>query len=168
MVNKRSNNLFAELTFRTLGRVREGVGSPEAGARAVAEQMSRLGLDIAGTVQVDGSGLAATNLVSPGTFVGLFGALEHSALWDDFWATLPEAGTRRELGRMFNTPAAGNLRAKTGTIHAVSALSGVVRSAEGERLAFSILINGTPSTSGAKRVENAIGARLAEFRRGES
>jgi nucleoid-associated protein YgaU len=66
---------------------------------------------------------------------------------------------------MYSTAAAGNLRAKTGTIEGVSALSGMVRSRDQERLAFSILLNGTPSTTRAKRVENIIGARLAEFAR---
>ena len=41
--------------------------------------------------------------------------------------------------------------------------SGIVRSRDEERLAFSILLNGTPSTTRAKRVENLVGARLAEF-----
>jgi LysM repeat protein len=89
-----------------------------------------------------------------------------SPAWDEYWASLPTAGNRRELARMFDTPAAGNLRAKTGTIEGVSALSGVVQTRDGERLAFSILVNGTPSTTRAKRVENDIGARLASFSRG--
>jgi D-alanyl-D-alanine carboxypeptidase len=67
---------------------------------------------------------------------------------------------------MYRTPAAGNLRAKTGTMDRTSALTGLVRSAEGERLAFSILVNGARDEYGAKRVENEIGARLASFRRG--
>lgn len=168
VVNKRSNNLFAELVFRVMGRDRDGVGTPEAGARAVADALAALDVPTAGLRQLDGSGLSEGNRVSPGIFVDLFRAESASRRWWDFWETLPEAGRRRELARMYRTPAAGNLRAKTGTIARVSALSGVVRSAQGERLAFSILVNGTPSTSGAKRVENAIGARLASFSRGSS
>lgn len=67
---------------------------------------------------------------------------------------------------MYRTAAAGNLRAKTGTIERVSALSGLVRAADGERLAFSILLNRAPSVARAKAVENQIGARLASFARG--
>ncbi|MEQ9400769.1 MAG: D-alanyl-D-alanine carboxypeptidase/D-alanyl-D-alanine-endopeptidase [Longimicrobiales bacterium] len=165
VVNKRSNNLYAELLYRTLGRLEAGVGSPDASAVAVARALSGLGVEMDQTVQVDGSGLADTNRVTPGTFVSLFRAVESSPLWPEFWASLPEAGERRGLGRMYDTPAAGNLRAKTGTIARVSALSGVVRSADGERLAFSMMVNGTPSTGRAKRVENAVGARLASFER---
>ena len=67
---------------------------------------------------------------------------------------------------MYRSPAAGNLRAKTGTIEDASALTGLVQTRDGEHLAFSILVNGTPSTTRAKRVEDAIGIRLARLRRG--
>jgi D-alanyl-D-alanine carboxypeptidase/D-alanyl-D-alanine-endopeptidase (penicillin-binding protein 4) len=168
VVNKKSHNLFTELIFRTMGRSREGTGSPDASARAVASALVELGVDTAGVIQLDGSGLSAGNRVRASTFVNLLGHLAESDLWGDLWATLPEAGNRRELARMYRTPAAGNLRAKTGTIEGVSALSGVVQSRDGERLAFSIMVNGTPSTSRAKRVENDIGARLASFTRGDA
>ncbi|HCK91009.1 MAG TPA: D-alanyl-D-alanine carboxypeptidase/D-alanyl-D-alanine-endopeptidase [Gemmatimonadetes bacterium] len=163
VINKRSNNLFAELVFRTMGRTQEGLGSPEAGARAVSAALTEIGVPMEGVVQLDGSGLAAGNRTSAGTFVSLLQRMAKTETWDHYWASLPQAGTRRELRRMYQTAAAGNLRAKTGTIEGVSALSGIVRSRDEERLAFSILLNGTPSTTRAKRVENLVGARLAEF-----
>lgn len=169
VVNKRSNNLFAELAFRTMGRVREGRGDAASGARAVEETLRELGVEAPGLVQLDGSGLSEGNRVAPSTFVSLLRRVSETPLWAELWQTLPEAGRRRELPRMYRTAASGNLRAKTGTIARVSALTGVVRSAQGERLAFSILVNGTPSTSRAKSVENTIGARLASFsRQGEA
>jgi PBP4 family serine-type D-alanyl-D-alanine carboxypeptidase len=167
VVNKESNNLFAELVFRTLGRAAEGVGTPEASARAVRRALDELGVDMSGVVQLDGSGLSAGSRVSASTFVSVLQRVSSSPSWEPFWASLPEAGRRGGLGRMYNTAAAGNLRAKTGTIEGVSALSGLVRSRDGERLAFSLLVNGTASTSRAKRVENQVGALLATFRRPE-
>lgn len=166
VVNKRSNNLFAELIFRTLGRVMAGHGTPAASAHVVAGSLRALKVPIDHVVQLDGSGLSAGNRVTTGTLVGVISRMAASPLWNEFWATLPEAGDRRELARMFRTPAARNLRAKTGTIDGVSALSGVVRSSDGERLAFSMVVNGTPSTSRAKVLENRVGARLASFTRG--
>lgn len=168
VVNKQSNNLFAELVFRTLGRTVEGVGTPEAGARAVRRALAHLGVDMRGVVLVDGSGLSAENRVSALTFVSVMDRMAASAQWETFWASLPEAGQRGGLGRMYNTAAAGNLRAKTGTIEGVSALSGLVRTRDGERVAFSLLVNGTASTSRAKRVENEVGVALAAFRRPET
>lgn len=166
VINKESNNLFAELVFREIGRVAEGVGSPEASARAVRSELTRIGVDMHGVVQLDGSGLSAGNRVSASTFVSVIDRMAESRLWAEYWASLPEAGRRRELGRMYGTAAAGNLRAKTGTIEGVSALSGLVRSGDGERLAFSILVNGAASSTRAKSVENRVGALLASFHRG--
>ena len=112
-----------------------------------------------------GSGLSPANRVSARSFVDVIDRMGEGPLWPEYWATLPRAGTRGELGRMYQTAAADNLRAKTGTIDGVSALSGLVRSRDGERFAFSIMVNRTPSETRAKRVENQIGTRLAEFRR---
>ena len=148
-----------------MGRTQEGLGSPEAGARAVSAALTEIGVPMIGVVQLDGSGLAAGNRTSAGTFVSLLQRMAETETWDHYWASLPQAGTRRELRRMYQTAAAGNLRAKTGTIEGVSALSGIVRSRDEERLAFSMLLNGTDSTTRAKRVENLLGARLAEFMR---
>ena len=139
--------------------------SPEASADAVRRTLVALGVDTEGLRQHDGSGLSGGNRVSASSFVNLIRRMSDGPLWPECWASLPRAGTRRELGRMYRTAAADNLRAKTGTIDGVSALSGMVRSRDGERLAFSLMVNGSPSQNRAKRVENQIGARLAEFRR---
>jgi D-alanyl-D-alanine carboxypeptidase/D-alanyl-D-alanine-endopeptidase (penicillin-binding protein 4) len=165
VINKESNNLFAELVFRATGRVARGAGTPEASALAVRDAMAAIDLDTVGLEQHDGSGLSSANRVSARSFVDVIARMSDGPLWPEYWATLPRAGTRRELGRMYRTAAADNLRAKTGTIEGVSALSGLVRSQDGERLAFSIIVNETPSETRAKRVENQIGTRLAEFRR---
>lgn len=165
VVNKESNNLFAELVFRLLGRTASGVGSPEAGSAAVRTALGELGVDMTRVVQLDGSGLSSGSRVSASTFVDIITRMAASPVWSEYWGSLPEAGRRGELGRMYGTLAAGNLRAKTGTIQGVSALSGMVRSRTGERLAFSLLVNGTRSNSRAKATENQAGVLLAAFDR---
>jgi serine-type D-Ala-D-Ala carboxypeptidase/endopeptidase (penicillin-binding protein 4) len=65
---------------------------------------------------------------------------------------------------MKGTPAAGNLRAKTGTINTVATLSGYVTSAAGERLVFSILLNNYPEAPGERRLYlDSIAVMLASF-----
>ncbi len=122
------------------------------------------GIDGDQIVAVDGSGLSKSNRTSAGALVGLLLHVAASDNWDAFVSTLPEAG-RRSLRRMYGTRAARNLRAKTGTIDGVSALTGIVTTRDGETLLFSILSNELRSTGAAKRVEDRIGARLADFRR---
>jgi serine-type D-Ala-D-Ala carboxypeptidase/endopeptidase (penicillin-binding protein 4) len=166
IINQRSHNMMAEQVLRTVGRVAVGDGSVAGGRRAVEHLLATEGRNIPGEVEVyDGSGLSVLNRSSARGIIGLLAVMADSPMWEHYWQTLPEAGTSRGLRRMHQTAAQGNLRAKTGTIDRVSALSGYVVAANGERLAFAIISNNVPSTWMAKRVEDAIGARLAEFNR---
>jgi serine-type D-Ala-D-Ala carboxypeptidase/endopeptidase (penicillin-binding protein 4) len=166
IINQRSHNMMAEQVLRTVGRVAVGDGSVAGGRRAVEHMLATEGRTMPGEVEVyDGSGLSVLNRSSARGIIGLLAVMADSPTWEHYWQTLPEAGTSRGLRRMHQTAAQGNLRAKTGTIDRVSALSGYVLAANGERLAFAIISNNVPSTWMAKRVEDAIGARLAEFDR---
>jgi serine-type D-Ala-D-Ala carboxypeptidase/endopeptidase (penicillin-binding protein 4) len=167
-VNKRSHNLFAENLLLAMGRVAGEEPSFDGGSFTLERFLvDRVGVD-GGTLHVeDGSGLSRLNRTSAAGIIRLLEWVETSPFQDAFLASLPEAGNRRELARMNGSPAAGNLRAKTGTINRTSALSGVVAGADGERLLFSILVNDVPSTWAAKRIEDRIGIHLAGFRRGE-
>jgi serine-type D-Ala-D-Ala carboxypeptidase/endopeptidase (penicillin-binding protein 4) len=171
VTNHVSHNLFAEALLKTVGRVALGEGTFDAGSRAIRYFLEcEAGMDTTMLALVDGSGLSPLNRVSARQTIQLLDVMTRSEHWEAFHQSLPEAGRPRPRGlnRMLGTPAVGNLRAKTGTIRTVSSLSGYVRSADGERLAFSILANGLPaSTWAAKRIEDEIGVRLAEFRRGE-
>ena len=164
VVNHESHNLFAENIIKTIGKVATGEGSFKGGARAVYSfATGEARVEYEQIIAVDGSGLSKSNRTSAGALVGLLLHVAKSDHWDSFVSTLPEAG--RSLRRMYGTRAARNLRAKTGTIDGVSALTGLVTSRDGETLLFSILSNQLRSTGAAKRVEDRIGARLAEFRR---
>lgn len=167
IINHKSHNMMAEQTLRTIGRVAAGSGSIEGGARAVEAMLERE-IDHGPVDQLtmfDGSGLSVLNRASARTFIQLLDAMADSPMWQSYWSTLPEAGAPGGLRRMHRTPAEGNLRAKTGTINHVSSLSGYVRAANGERIAFSIISNNVPSTWRAKRIEDGIGARLAALDR---
>jgi D-alanyl-D-alanine carboxypeptidase/D-alanyl-D-alanine-endopeptidase (penicillin-binding protein 4) len=62
-----------------------------------------------------------------------------------FREALPIAGVDGTLRNRFKgTPAENNLRAKTGTLSSANSLSGYVRDAAGEELAFSIMVNNYP------------------------
>lgn len=165
VLNRQSHNLYAEQVLRTVGRVAMGAGTVEAGERAIEHMLARAPEPGSLVLEMDdGSGLSVLNGTSAHTITALLALMAETPLFDEYFATLPEAGGRG-LRRMGGSAAAGNLRAKTGTINNVSALSGYVTAANGERLVFSILSNDVPSTWRAKRVEDRIGARLAEFSR---
>lgn len=166
VINKHSHNLYAEVVFRVLGRVVAGDGSFEGGSRVVRRFLvERVGIAPEDLVIRDGSGLSPQNRATTGALVRVLEYLATSPYWEIFWETLPEAGVPRELGRMRHSPAEGNLRAKTGTLKRVSALSGMVKTRSGERILFSILANDVPSTLRAKRAEDLLGIRLASLDR---
>lgn len=165
VVNQRSHNLYADAVLRSVGRVAAGRGSVEGGEAVVRALLEEAGESGSAVRMDDGSGLSSLNRASARSIVELLAFMAESPFADAYMASLPEAATDRGLRRMQRTAAAGNLRAKTGTINRVSALSGYVRSETGELLAFSILANNVPSTWTAKRVEDRIGGNLASFSR---
>lgn len=166
--NHLSHNLFADLLLKTVGRVAEGEGSWEAGARAALRLVEESGAD-EGARLLDGSGLSRDDRLAPRALVALLARMADGPHADVFAASLPAAADTTLAGslrhRMAGTAAAGRLRAKTGTLRGVSSLSGYVLTADGERLAFSIVGNGLRRAGDGKRIEDRIGARLAEFRR---
>jgi D-alanyl-D-alanine carboxypeptidase/D-alanyl-D-alanine-endopeptidase (penicillin-binding protein 4) len=80
---------------------------------------------------------------------------------------LPVAGVDGTLrSRMKNTAAAGNVKAKTGTLRWANSLSGYVTSVAGERLAFCVMLNRYHSADpdrGARSEVDAVAVMLAEF-----
>jgi serine-type D-Ala-D-Ala carboxypeptidase/endopeptidase (penicillin-binding protein 4) len=171
VTNQISQNMYAEALLKTVGRAVLGDGSARGGAEAIRYMLEcEAGLNPEALQIVDGSGLSRLNRVTPRATIHLLSFMSRSALWENYYATLPEAAAPGELrhslrNRLGATPAARNLRAKTGTISGVSSLAGYVTSASGERIAFAIYVNETPSTAIAKRIEDAIGIRLARFDR---
>src|SRR4029078_4142929 len=84
-----------------------------------------------------------------------------------FGATLPIAGRDGTLaGRMVGTPAEGKVRAKTGTVDNLRAISGYVEDADGEVLVFSIIANNfaLPSAQVVAAAEKSV-IRLPTFKR---
>src|SRR5690606_8460053 len=121
----------------------------------------------------DGSGLSRWNMIPPSEFVDLLAAVRDKAWFDTWYAALPIAGAAdRFVGgtlrsRMRDTPAAGNVHAKTGSLTSVSGLSGYVTDADGHVLAFSILLNNYLASS-VKNIEDQIAVALAAFTRSEA
>ncbi len=167
VTNHLSHNLFADALAKAAGRAATGEGSFAGGERATFAMLRTLTGEMpAGLRMEDGSGLSRLNRATAGLTVGLLEGVDRSPISAAFRASLPAAGDPRGLRRMRGTPAAWNLRAKTGTIRGVSALAGYVAAADGERLAFSFIGNEVGATTApTKRGEDAAGVVLSRFRR---
>lgn len=169
-MNLVSDNLSAENVLKTVAAEKGGSpGSAESGARLMRQFLGGLGIDTARVVIADGSGISRYNLASADAIVALLvGMQARPDLYSSWYGTFPVAGVSGTIAsRMKGTPAEGNLRAKTGSLNGVSSLSGYVNTADGDPLAFSILMEFFPSTERAyRRVQDRIGAYLAGITRG--
>jgi len=142
VINKVSQNLHAEIVVRETARERRGAGSWEASDEERKAFLSEIGLRPEEYFLRDGSGLSRQNLVSPGAVIALLAYMWRSPHKEAWLETLPIAGVDGSLqARFLATPAAEILRAKTGTLTHVSALSGYIDAPDGRRLAFSVFAN---------------------------
>lgn len=140
--NKRSQNLYAELLFRTLGATYGGRGTTEKSAQVMAESLAAMGIRPDSIGIYDGSGLSRLNLVTPSQIVRVLDYMSHHRHFSHYYRSLPVAGVDGTLTRrMKNTEGENNLRAKTGTLTHVVALSGYLTERSGGLLAFSIMSN---------------------------
>ncbi|HTO92773.1 MAG TPA: D-alanyl-D-alanine carboxypeptidase/D-alanyl-D-alanine-endopeptidase, partial [Bacteroidota bacterium] len=170
-MNHESDNLSAENILKTLAAEKTRLpGTTAGGAEVVMLFLAGLGLDTTNISIADGSGVSRYDLTSAATITALLEAMRNKRdMFPAWYASLPVAGRSGTIARrMRGTAAEGNLRAKTGTLNGVSALSGYVTTADGEELAFSILMQNYPSRAGAyRRAQDRIGALLAGLKRGE-
>ena len=168
VMNRESINHYAELLFRNAAR---GPGRDATGSVANASSLldnffaGKVGADTTHLVFADGSGLSTLDRVTPRAQVQLLG-YAHRAPWGPWLhSSLPVAGDSELLRRrMRNTPAEGNLHAKTGTTNDVIALAGYVTAVNGEVLAFSFLYNGRDRWT-AKSMIDVMSESLASFGR---
>jgi D-alanyl-D-alanine carboxypeptidase/D-alanyl-D-alanine-endopeptidase (penicillin-binding protein 4) len=158
---KASDNLIADTLFKQIGQqVVGGLASWKNGQEAIKSfLMKKVGLNATGLMIVDGSGLSRYNLLSPHQLVTLLTWIDQQAISPYFTASLPISGVDGTLKKRMTQPfIRGKVCAKTGTLMGVSTLSGYAMTQNGERLVFSIMINGfTKQPSEYKReVEDQI------------
>jgi D-alanyl-D-alanine carboxypeptidase/D-alanyl-D-alanine-endopeptidase (penicillin-binding protein 4) len=142
-VNKMSQNLHAEMLFRFAARTSGGAMTLEDALKFAAGFYESMGINKNDLVLQDGSGLSRRNLVTPEAVVALLQYAAKQPRWADAYkASLPIAGEDGTLAdRLKNTSAAGRIRAKTGTLEHVMAVSGYATTLAGERLVFSMFGN---------------------------
>jgi D-alanyl-D-alanine carboxypeptidase len=150
-MNRWSSNFFAEVLGKRLGAERRGApGTIAKGARAIEGYAARRGVTLTAK---DSSGLSYRNRVSPRGIVKLLGNVEATTDWYEVLRDgLPTGGQGTLEDRLTGIP----IRAKTGTLSGVSALSGwIYLRKTGTWAEFSILSRGL-SYYGAKGLEDRI------------
>ena len=144
VVNKRSQNHYAEMLIKTLGREFRGEGSWAAGSAVLEEWLQkRVKLDLLSFDIVDGSGMSRDNRMSAAAFTKLLDYVWTRSYAREFLSSMPYTGERegRLRTRLHKEPYARQVYAKTGYLSRVIGLSGYVRARSGKVYAFSMLFN---------------------------
>ncbi len=172
-VLKPSQNLYTDLLLAHVGEAarsptnRTDETSEELGIRELNRFLTEPGVGKGEVFFEEGSGLSRDNLTTPNATVALLKHMRTHKYAEDYISALPIAGVDGTLrNRMKGTVAAGNVRAKTGSLRWTSSLSGYVTTAAGEHLVFSLMVNRYQSSASggtARQDLDAIAVLLAGF-----
>lgn len=168
VINKNSQNFFAEQLLKTIGLEINGFGSAEKGISAIKDLFSEIGINPDNIVMVDGSGLSYLNMVTPKQIVELLKYMySNKEMYPYFYNSLPIAGVDGSLGRrMKGTTAENVVRAKTGFIGHVRSLSGYAFTGDNEPVAFSMIANNfNIPVKLAENLQDLVCLRITNFRR---
>ncbi len=162
-----SDNTVAEALARLVARAG---GRPttftDAGV-AILDRLGQLGLDTTGARLTGGSGLARDTVIPASVLARalvLVSSAEHPQL-RAVLTGLPVAAASGTLADRFVGPAqgaaAGDVRAKTGTLTGVSSLAGTVVDADGRLLTFSVLADRITDVNAARAALDTVASTLA-------
>ncbi len=148
VINKESNNHYAEQVFHTFG----WGGTSAGGGARVIETLARLGIPVKGLSVRDGSGLSRKDLITPAAMGMLLARMVEHEEREVFLASLAEGGERGTTMqfRLRNVP----IKGKTGSLEYVRTLSGYTTTPDGRTLAFVVMANNY--TAPSYRIEKAI------------
>lgn len=169
-LGKESDNFTAEMLFIAIGASKKGPASASSGADAVTAYLTELGALDSGAVVKNGSGLFDANRISArGLTKLLHAAARDSAIAPEFVGQLAIAGVDGTLrSRMKKWGKSRAIRAKTGTLADVVALSGYILDARGEpAIAFSFMTSGVKGKTADARdaIDQAVVALADELRK---
>ncbi|GAB3989866.1 D-alanyl-D-alanine carboxypeptidase/D-alanyl-D-alanine-endopeptidase [Spirosoma daeguense] len=141
--NFQSINLYAEALLRTTAlSLNKTVRSTEASVDALTTYWKNKGLTMNGFRIRDGSGLSTLGALTADNMTSILSEVGKDKNFPIFYESIPvvgQTGTVRTLAR--GTVAAGNIRAKSGSIEGVRAYAGYFTAKDGERMSFCVLVN---------------------------
>jgi len=144
VINKKSQNHYAEQVLKMIGAEMRKQGSWAAGNAEVKEWLTtKIGVPANEFVPVDGSGMSRDNRASANAFIALLRYMWKSPWREEFVSSLPYTGDPDSKfgNRLRKPPFARQVYAKTGYISGVIGLSGYVHAQSGKVYAFSFLFN---------------------------
>ncbi len=143
--NKRSINLYCELLAKQLSVQAGGPGTTKDGVRIIKQNLTAMGVPVAGLHLSDGSGLSRTNTVTTRLMVAYLREMTKQPCFNTFYNSLAVTGDPNDIGYFKNwgkgTPLALNAHLKSGLIERVRSHSGYLKDRSGRRIVFSFIAN---------------------------
>jgi D-alanyl-D-alanine carboxypeptidase/D-alanyl-D-alanine-endopeptidase (penicillin-binding protein 4) len=163
---KNSVNLYAEAVMR-LNAAPGVLPTNDAALEGFRRRLEAWGVAPDAHQVIDGSGLSRRDTISAEAVLVVLQRMQDRAGTSAFVAALPVAGVDGSLAnRMRDTPAAGNVRAKTGTMSNIRSLAGYATTRDGEQLAFVAMVNNFEGAgASASQALDAVAVSLASFSR---
>ena len=167
VINKNSQNLFAEMTLKTLGALFRHDGSFKGGCAVTDSFFSTIGITSKELAMYDGSGLSYMNQVKPDAIIKLLRYMKKSPNYEVYYNSLGNPEKDRSMrDRLKDVPGREKVRAKGGYIQNVSTFSGYFTGPKnGHLFAFSIMVNNytCPSSSVENWEDRLLTVLLKEF-----
>jgi len=163
---KDSINLYGEAVMR-LNAAAGVLPTNDAALAGFRARAAAWGIPADGQQLIDGSGLSRRDAITADALLTVLVRMYDPSDSSPWMRALPSAGVDGSLeNRMTGTAAARNVRAKTGTMSNIRSLAGYVTSADGEHLAFVVLLNDFegPGAAALQAIDR-IAVLLATFRR---
>ena len=165
-LNKSSDNAWTRVLYLELG-VPAMAGQPGRSTRELAEAAVRAwlaeqGIDDAGLVLDNGSGLSRSERISPWQMAQLLQAAYFGRHASELMMSLPTVGVDGTMRNRLKTgPATGWARLKTGTLRNVVALAGYVNDGRGRPWAVAMMVNHDTLADQARPVLDALVDHIA-------
>jgi D-alanyl-D-alanine carboxypeptidase/D-alanyl-D-alanine-endopeptidase (penicillin-binding protein 4) len=143
--NRSSNNLYAEVLLRTLGRSHPNHATStsdtaDLGLEMVSKKLTEIGVSSDYYRQTDGSGLSRKNLVAPIALVQTLIGMSKTPEGQLYRDSLAVGGVNGTLSNRFKG-SKNLIQGKTGSLTGVAALAGYINPPQYSPLAFSMVVN---------------------------
>ena len=160
--NAESINLYCEAMLKIIGYQNTGKGSRWEGIKMIQEICRKNGLNPDDYYQADGSGLSVRNQLPAELFTAFMQAMMKKHGIETVASLVPLAGKEGTVKNLLSeSPAAGKVRVKSGSLQGVYTLTGYLKSSKGKDLVFCCMINGSPALEikeNRRHLENIITA----------
>ncbi len=140
--NFHSINLYADAFLKSVGYSLSKDGSFDAAVNSQKQLWSQRGVDLQGFMIRDGSGLSPSGVLTANNLTDILFTMKNDAAFADFYASIPIVGINGTVQNLAKgSRAAGNVRAKSGSIGNTRAFSGYFTATNGELMSFAYIIN---------------------------